>query len=49
MLIGVGTGTYSSIFVGAPVLIDFAKDKPLGAADTKQATVSKPGSKTVKA
>ncbi|MBC7534876.1 MAG: protein translocase subunit SecDF [Ferruginibacter sp.] len=33
MLIGVITGTYSSIFVGAPVLIDFAKDKPLGAAD----------------
>ena len=34
MLIGVVTGTYSSIFVGAPVLVDFAKDKPLGAADT---------------
>ena len=34
MLIGVITGTYSSIFVGAPVLVDFAKDKPLGAADT---------------
>ncbi len=32
MLIGVVTGTYSSIFVGAPVLVDFAKDKPLGAA-----------------
>ncbi len=32
MLIGVVTGTYSSIFVGAPVLLDFAKDKPLGAA-----------------
>lgn len=32
MLIGVITGTYSSIFVGAPVLVDFAKDKPLGAA-----------------
>ena len=32
MLIGVITGTYSSIFVGAPVLMDFAKDKPLGAA-----------------
>ena len=35
MLIGVLTGTYSSIFVGVPILIDFAKDKPLGAADTK--------------
>lgn len=30
MLIGVVTGTYSSIFVAAPILIDFAKDKPLG-------------------
>ncbi len=35
MLIGVVTGTYSSIFVGAPILVDFAKDKPLGAADSK--------------
>ena len=33
MLIGVITGTYSSIFVGAPILVDFAKNKPLGAAD----------------
>jgi len=33
MLIGVITGTYSSIFVGAPVLVDLAKNKPLGAAD----------------
>jgi len=33
MLIGVVTGTYSSIFVGAPILVDFAKNKPLGAAD----------------
>jgi SecD/SecF fusion protein len=32
MLVGVITGTYSSIFVGAPVLVDVAKDKPLGAA-----------------
>ncbi|MBC7903571.1 MAG: protein translocase subunit SecDF [Gemmatimonadaceae bacterium] len=32
MLIGVVTGTYSSIFVAAPILIDFAKDKPLGEA-----------------
>ena len=30
MLIGVITGTYSSIFVAAPVLVDFAKNKPLG-------------------
>jgi SecD/SecF fusion protein len=34
MLIGVITGTYSSIFVAAPVLVDIAKDKPLGEADT---------------
>ncbi|MEO6838013.1 MAG: protein translocase subunit SecF, partial [Ginsengibacter sp.] len=32
MLIGVITGTYSSIFVAAPILIEFAKDKPLGTA-----------------
>ena len=30
MLIGVIIGTYSSIFVAAPVLVDFAKNKPLG-------------------
>jgi SecD/SecF fusion protein len=33
MLVGVITGTYSSIFVAAPILVDFAKDKPLGEAD----------------
>lgn len=33
MLIGVVTGTYSSIFVAAPILVDFAKKKPLGEAD----------------
>ena len=32
MLIGVITGTYSSIFVAAPILVDLAKDKPLGEA-----------------
>ncbi len=43
MLIGVVTGTYSSIFVGAPVLVDFAKDKPLGAAaDVKTKKVKAP-------
>ncbi len=36
MLIGVITGTYSSIFVAAPILVDFAKDKPLGSKDTKK-------------
>jgi len=30
MLIGVVTGTYSSIFVAAPILVDFARKKPLG-------------------
>ena len=35
MMIGVITGTYSSIFVGAPVLVDFAKDRPLGAAKSE--------------
>ncbi|WP_336514075.1 protein translocase subunit SecDF [Pollutibacter soli] len=30
MLIGVITGCYSSIFVAAPILVDLAKDKPLG-------------------
>ncbi|RTL56115.1 MAG: protein translocase subunit SecDF [Sphingobacteriales bacterium] len=30
MLVGVVTGTYSSIFVAAPILIDMAKNKPLG-------------------
>lgn len=30
MLVGVFTGTYSSIFVAAPLLVDFAKNKPLG-------------------
>ncbi|MBL7700610.1 MAG: protein translocase subunit SecD [Ferruginibacter sp.] len=43
MLIGVITGTYSSIFVGAPILVEFAKDKPLGAA----AEVPKEKKKTV--
>jgi len=33
MLIGVVTGTYSSIFVAAPILVDLAKNKPLGASD----------------
>jgi SecD/SecF fusion protein len=36
MLIGVFTGTYSSIFVAAPILVDFAKDKPLGKAPEKK-------------
>ena len=31
MLIGIITGTYSSIFVAAPILVDFGRSKPLGA------------------
>ncbi len=34
MLVGVITGTYSSVFVAAPILVDLAKNKPLGVADT---------------
>jgi len=36
MLIGVITGTYSSIFVAAPILIDFARSKPLGKVEVKK-------------
>lgn len=43
MLIGVITGTYSSIFVAAPILVDLAKDKPLGEADTVASTAVKKG------
>ena len=39
MLIGVITGTYSSIFVAAPILIDMARKRPLGAADTSTTPV----------
>jgi SecD/SecF fusion protein len=47
MLIGVITGCYSSIFVAAPILVDLAKDKPLGSglevSDVKGTTTkSKP-------
>lgn len=34
MLIGVITGTYSSIFVAAPILVDFGRNRPLGRVDT---------------
>ena len=36
MLVGVITGTYSSIFVAAPILVDFAKRRPLGKAAAKK-------------
>lgn len=42
MLIGVITGTYSSIFVAAPILVDFAKDKPLGEAEIISKDTAKP-------
>ena len=36
MLIGVITGTYSSIFVAAPILVDFAKNRALGKKEPKK-------------
>lgn len=47
MLIGVVTGTYSSIFVAAPILVEFAKDKPLGAARIKSDKKKTPKAKLV--
>lgn len=41
MLIGVITGTYSSIFVAAPILVDFAKGRGLGKKEVP-VTKSKP-------
>ena len=41
MLIGVITGTYSSIFVAAPILVDFARSKPLGRQNSKTVQVAK--------
>jgi SecD/SecF fusion protein len=38
MLIGVLTGTYSSIFVAAPLLVDLARNKPLGRPDASAPT-----------
>jgi SecD/SecF fusion protein len=37
MLVGVVTGTYSSIFVAAPILVDFARERPLGKAEPAKA------------
>ncbi|MES2649945.1 MAG: protein translocase subunit SecDF [Bacteroidota bacterium] len=42
MLIGVITGTYSSIFVAAPILVDFAKDRPLGEPEHVEPVKGKP-------
>jgi SecD/SecF fusion protein len=41
MLVGVITGTYSSIFVAAPVLVDLARRKPLGKSDATIQTQQK--------
>ncbi|HEY9340471.1 MAG TPA: protein translocase subunit SecDF [Hanamia sp.] len=49
MLIGVFAGTYSSIFVAAPVLMEFAKDKPLGTARLRSSKTKKaPATKLAK-
>lgn len=42
LLIGVAVGTYSSIFVAAPILVDIAKDKPLGEAQPASTGKAKP-------
>jgi SecD/SecF fusion protein len=42
MLVGVIAGAYSSIFVGAPILMDVMKNKPLGAAEAKVEKPKKP-------
>ncbi|HET7118250.1 MAG TPA: protein translocase subunit SecF, partial [Hanamia sp.] len=47
MLIGVITGTYSSIFVAAPILVEFAKDKPLGTARIKSEKKKAPKARMV--
>jgi SecD/SecF fusion protein len=49
MLIGVVTGIYSSIFVAAPILVDFARNKPLGSADAATSAASEPKGKPVMA
>jgi len=42
MLVGVITGTYSSVFVAAPILVDLGRKKPLGKADTIVEVKQKP-------
>lgn len=46
MMVGVLTGTYSSIFVAAPILVDFAKNKPLGDAPDTKPAAAQPVKKT---
>ena len=45
MLIGVITGTYSSIFVAAPLLVDLAKGKALGKTEAVTTSLQKPAVK----
>jgi len=45
MLIGVITGTYSSIFVAAPLLVDLARGKTLGKTEAVKTTAQKPAVK----
>ena len=45
MLIGVITGTYSSIFVAAPLLVDLARGKTLGKTEVVTAAAQKPAVK----
>ncbi len=45
MLVGVITGTYSSVFVAAPILVDLARKKPLGKADTVSEAKPKPSAR----
>jgi SecD/SecF fusion protein len=49
MLIGVITGTYSSIFVAAPILVDLAKDRPLGTMTDETKPVVKKKTEAAKA
>ena len=42
MLVGVITGCYSSIFVAAPILVDFAKNKPLGGVEAGKPNPKEP-------
>ena len=45
MLIGVVTGTYSSIFVAAPLLVDLGKGKQLGNTEVATTAAQKPAVK----
>jgi SecD/SecF fusion protein len=51
MLIGVITGVYSSVFVAAPILVDFGKSKPLGgdSNEVMEASVETSATPAVKA